>query len=185
MTEAYEMYQNAGEKGIKHEDPDDPPRRRANKVRGHGTWDNDRPPIAGMVGRDSGEIRLAVCHHSDRQTLQPFVAARTSDTATVFTDEWQAYDRLPETGRTHASVCHTPGQREWARDDDGDGIREVHCNTMEGIWTGLRNFLRLFRGVNKEYLSQYTAVFEVGHNRKQVSPTLLRAMMTPCTSGAT
>ena len=30
----------------------------------------------------------------------------------------------------------------WARDDDGDGIREVHCNTLEGLWTGLRNFLR-------------------------------------------
>lgn len=185
MTEADEMYQNAGEKGIKHEDPDDPPRRRANKVRGHGTWDNDRPPIAGLVGRDSGEIRLAVCHHSDRKTLQPFVEAHTSDTTAVFTDEWQAYDHLPETGRTHASVCHTPGQREWARDDDGDGLREVHCNTLEGIWTGLRNYLRLFRGVNKEYLSQYTAVFEAGHNRKEVTPTLLRAMMTPYTSGAT
>lgn len=24
-------------------------------------------------------------------------------------------------------------KKEWARDDDGDGVREVHCNTMEGI----------------------------------------------------
>jgi hypothetical protein len=30
------MYQNAGEKGIPHLDPGDPPRRRANKRRGHG-----------------------------------------------------------------------------------------------------------------------------------------------------
>jgi hypothetical protein len=36
-------------------------------------------------------------------------------------------------------------EREWARDDNGDGVREVHCNTLEG----LRNFLRPFRGVNK------------------------------------
>ena len=77
------MYQNAGEKGVKHEDPDDLPRRRANKVKGHGTWDNDRPPIAGVMGRESGEMRLGVCPHSDRQTLQPFVAARTLDPATV------------------------------------------------------------------------------------------------------
>jgi transposase len=179
------MYQNAGEKGLQHADPDDPPRRRANQVRGHGTWDNDRPPIAGVVGRESGEIRLAVCHHSDRQTLQPFVEDRTSDTATVYTDEWQAYDHLPQTGRGHASVYHTPGHREWARDDDGDGVREVHCNTMEGLWTGLRNFLRPFRGVNKEYLGQYTAVFQVGHNLKKITPALLRAMMIPCTSEAT
>lgn len=185
MSEADEMYQNAGEKGVKHADPEDPPRRRANKVKGHGTWDNDRPPVAGVVGRESGEVRLAVCRHSDRETLQPFVEERTGDTASVYTDEWQAYNHLPETGRVHASVCHTPGQREWARDDDGDGIREVHCNTLEGIWTGLRNFLRPFRGVNKAYLGQYTAVFEVGHNLKAITPALLRAMMTPYTSGAT
>lgn len=30
-TESDEMYQNSGEKGILHPDPDDPPRRRANK----------------------------------------------------------------------------------------------------------------------------------------------------------
>ncbi len=68
VTEADEMYQNAGEKGVTHEDPDDPPRRRANQVKGHGTWANDRPPIAGIVGRESGDLRLAVCHHSDRAT---------------------------------------------------------------------------------------------------------------------
>lgn len=34
VTETDECYQNAGEKGIKHPDPNDPPRRRANKKRG-------------------------------------------------------------------------------------------------------------------------------------------------------
>jgi len=181
VTEADEMYQNAGEKGKKHADPTDPPRRRANKVRGHGTWDNDRPPIAGVVGRESSAIRLKVCKNSDRATLQPFVEATTQADATVYTDEWKAYTHLPETGRTHAAVCHTPGQREWARDDDGDGVREVHCNTMEGIWTGLRNFLRLFRGVSKHYLSQYQAVFEWAHTFKRLMLDFLRAIMIPCT----
>jgi transposase-like protein len=185
VVEADEMYQNAGEKGRKHDEPDDPPRRRANQVKGHGTWDNDRPPVAGLVGRESGLLGVQVCHHSDRQTLQPFVEHHTGDEATVNTDEWQAYTHLAETGRTHASVCHKPGQREWARDDDGDGVREVHCNTIEGIWTGLRNFLRLFRGVNKEYLSQYTAVFQVAHDFKRISPGLLRAMIFPFTSETT
>ena len=47
-----------GKKGIQHADADDPPRRRANSRRGHGTFDTDRPPIAGVVGRESGEVRL-------------------------------------------------------------------------------------------------------------------------------
>ena len=33
-TESDEMYQNSGEKGIPHLEPQDPPRRRANKKRG-------------------------------------------------------------------------------------------------------------------------------------------------------
>ena len=65
------------------------------------------------------------------------------------------------------TVCHTPGKRVWARDDDGDGIREVHVNTIEGLWTGLRNFLRPFRGVSKIYLQQYLAVHEWAHNLKR------------------
>jgi transposase-like protein len=185
VTEADELYQNAGEKGRKHRDPDDPPRRRANKVRGHGTWETDRVPIAGVVGRQSGQIRLQVCGHSDRATLQPFVEVHTRPDATVNTDEWRAYAHLPETGRSHATVCHMPGRREWARDDDGDGVREVHNNTMEGIWTGLRNFLRPFRGVSKWFLSQYVTIFEWAHNLKRVTTAFLRAMMVPCTSEPT
>lgn len=37
---------------------------------------------------------------------------------------------------------------------------EVHCNTMEGIWVGLRNFLRPFRGIHKQYLHLYVGIFE-------------------------
>ena len=51
VLEADEAYQNAGEKRVPHADADDPPRRRADKRRGHGTWDNDRPPACGVVGR--------------------------------------------------------------------------------------------------------------------------------------
>lgn len=55
----------------------------------------------------------------------------------------------PAVDRKHVAVCHTPGKRVWTRDDDGDGVHEVHNNTIEGFWTGLRNLLRPFRGVNK------------------------------------
>src|SRR5262245_28981474 len=51
VVEADEAYPNAGEKGVPHRDPEDPPRRRGNPVPGHGSWDHDRPPIGGGVGR--------------------------------------------------------------------------------------------------------------------------------------
>lgn len=95
--------------------------------------------------------------------------------AMIYTDEWSAYSRLAEQGRGHATVCHAEG--EWARDDDGDGIREVHDNTMEGIWTGLRNFLRAFRGVNKKYLSQYVSIFECSYLLKEVTSAFLQTLL--------
>jgi transposase-like protein len=175
VLEADEAYQNAGEKGVPHLDPEDPPRRRANKIPGHGTWENDRPPVCGVVGRESGKLRLTVTERSDGETLQQVVMRATWPMVTVNSDEWQGYNGLPGMGRTRATVCHAA--REWARDDDGDGIREVHVNTLEGLWTGLRNFLRTFRGVSKKYLYQYVAMFEWGYNVKRATRGFLWAIL--------
>ena len=49
-----------GKKGVPHTDKDDPPRRRANSIKGHGTWENDRPPVVGIAGRDTHGLRLRV-----------------------------------------------------------------------------------------------------------------------------
>jgi hypothetical protein len=166
-----------GKKGIPHRDPDDPPRCRANQARGHGTWASDRPPVLGAVGRQSGQVRLEVGRTVGGATLLDFVGRTTLGGVMLNTDEWNGYSGVPETGRGHATVCHTPGQREWARDDDGDGVREVHNNTLEGLWTGLRNFLRPFRGISKWYLNQYVALFQWAHNLKVASDRFLRALL--------
>jgi transposase len=174
-VEADEMYQNAGEKGIPHPDPDDPPRRRANKRRGHGNFANDWPPVAGVAGRDSGQLRTRVVERADRAALEAFVSNSARPVAMIYSDEWSSYDHLKELGFGHATVCHFA--HEWARDDDGDGIREVHDNTLEGIWTGLRNYLRIFRGVSKHYLAQYVAVFLWSYNIKAVTDGFLRVLI--------
>jgi len=166
-------FRTRGKKGIPHPDPDDPPRCRANSVKGHGTWGNDRPPIVGTVGRESGDIRLSVCHGTSRAELQPHVEQTTAPRATVNTDEWQGYNLVEKSGRKRTSVCHQKGKRVWAKDLDGDGVNEVHTNTIEGFWTGLRNFLRPFRGVNKAYLEQYVIVHQWAHNLKTVTSQFL------------
>ena len=58
-----------GKKGIAHLDPDDPPRRRANNVKGHGTWENDRPPVVGVIGRESDDLRLALARRNSRAAI--------------------------------------------------------------------------------------------------------------------
>jgi transposase-like protein len=178
VVEADEMYQNAGEKGIEHPDPDDPPRPRANSRRGHGTFANDRPPVAGVVGRESGEVRLEVVDSAGAEELGEFVDRSCLSGATVNTDQWCGYNRVGgRHDRIHLTVDHSGPRSTYAIDADGDGVREVHCNTMEGTWTGLRNFLRPFRGLSKWCVSQYVAMFEWGHNIKEVSDQLLQFML--------
>jgi transposase-like protein len=87
-------------------------------------------------------------------------------------DEWTGYTRLE---RKHAMVNH--GAYEWARDDDGDGIREVHVNTIEGMWTSVTNFLRPFRGVHKRYLSRYVAMCEFSINQKRATPKFVSSII--------
>ena len=68
---------------------------------------------------------------------------KTRETPVNYTDESSAYAQLSlKTPRSHHTVSHS--KKEWARDDDGDGIREVHSNTIEEFWTGLRNYLGSF-----------------------------------------
>ncbi|MGP1383833.1 MAG: hypothetical protein ACTS2F_09760 [Thainema sp.] len=77
-----------GGKGKLHLEPDDPPRRRANKRRGHGTYENDRPPIIGTMGRMSGHVRLRVIERTDETTLSPYIQAMTRAESSVYTDDW-------------------------------------------------------------------------------------------------
>lgn len=165
-------FRTRGKKGRKHSDPADPPRCRANKQRGHGTYDNDRPPIVGTVGRESGQVRLRVVKHTDGKTLKQHLVRFTQPDTIANTDEWTGYHQIP---RQHVTVHH--GEHEWARDEDGDGIREVHINTAEGLWTGTRNFLRPFRGVHKDYLSGYVAMCEHSINLKRITPQFIAALV--------
>lgn len=161
-----------GKKGLERFDPFDPPRRHANKRRGRGTFANDRPPVLGVIGRESGQVRLRVVDDTRMTTLCTFVECFTQPDALVYTDEYQSYNDLR---RVRETVCHRV--HEWARDDDGDGWFETHTNSSEGLWTGLRNFLRPFRGVSKHFLHGYVAIHEFRVNLKAISPAFIAALV--------
>lgn len=111
-------------------------------------------------------------HHTDEETLIRHGQTFTLANAVVFTDEWQSYNHIL---RVHAAVCH--GEKEWARDDNGDGMRKVHVNTTEGMWTTVRNFLQPLHDVHKKYLSGYVAMCEFGINLKRITPAFISALV--------
>jgi transposase len=161
-----------GKNSTPHRDPSDPPRHRANKRKGHGTYANDRPPIISLISRDTGEQRFWVGNHADKRTCHRLLADNIpADRTWLYTDEWQSYQGSHP---THATVRH--GVHEWARDDDGDGQREVHGHTCEGAGAALRTYLRAFRGVHKQYRHLYVATYEAMIHAKRVTPELIQRM---------
>ncbi len=177
QVEADEVFQNAGQKGDEHDDSDDPPRQHSNPRRGRGTYANDRPVIAGVVGRQSSIVQISVEANTKTATLTPLYDQQIGDEATLYTDQAHHLMALSPHVDAHHTVAH--GSDEFARDPDGDDFHQVHVNTLEGIWTGLRAFLRRLRGVHKQYLAQYVAMYEWAVNLGHASDHYLRMLMQP------
>lgn len=129
-----------------------------------------------MVRRAAGASGRAVVARTDPETLTAFVTASPPAGAMVYTDAGGGYNRLPAANRGPATVHHTPGQRAWARDDDGDGVREVHAHTRAGLWAALRPFRRPFRGVSQHSGRPYVAVFPWAYHRQEAIPDTLRIL---------
>lgn len=160
IVEGDEVYLTAGVKGqaggLKLERA---PRKRGLKRRGRGTWESDRLPVFGLLCRE-GQVRLFVLRNVQSQTIRPIVHQMVERGAQVYTDSYSIYHFLARDGYQHRTVNHGAG--EYARD-------EVHCNTMEGTWSWLRQMIRTYRGVSKVYLPLYVAQFEFFYNRRHAS----------------
>jgi len=72
-------------------------------------------------------------------------------------------------------VNHRRG--EFARDEDGDGLYEVHVKTMEGFCALLRSWLRPHRGISQEKLPFSIGFFEFVHNVRKRGKALLGALI--------
>ena len=132
-----------------------------------------------MIQR-GGQLVIRMLADVKRKTIEPLVRRCVRAGSLVFTDEYCIYDALEEWGYEHQSVCHSRG--EYARDEDGDGFCEIHSNTIEGVWSLLRSWLRPHRGVSQEKLPLYLGLFEFVHNVRQrgkaLLPCLLRTLLT-------
>jgi transposase-like protein len=127
-----------------------------------------------MIQR-TGEVVSQRLANVQPATLAPLLQATIAPGTQVFTDEYDIYARLSEWGDAHKTVCHSAG--EYARDDDGDGFCEVQVNTMEGVWSLLRSWLRPHRGISQENLPLYLGFFEFVHNAKKRGKALLGSLL--------
>jgi transposase len=118
-----------------------------------------------------GEVVLRMLANVQQKTIRPIIEATVVAGALIRTDEYDIYARLESWGYRHQTACHARG--EYARDEDGDGLCEVHVNTLEGFWSLLRSWLRPHRGISQEKLPLYLGFFQFVHNARRRGRALL------------
>ena len=82
------------------------------------------------------QLMIKLTANVKHKTIEPFIKETISLGKRVYTDEYSIDTRLCVWGYDHKNVHH--GRGEYARDEDGDGLCEVHVNMMEGFWSLLR-----------------------------------------------
>jgi len=124
---------------------------RAKKEGGRGTHQKDKPPIIGMVSRETDEVVIAPSTDVTGEDILGRAVKNVEPEALVYHDDFRSYGVLDGIFN-HQSVNHSAG--EYARGD-------VHTNTIEGEFSILRPWLSVFRGVSKEKLFLYCAQFQL------------------------
>ncbi len=127
-----------------------------------------------MIER-GGELVIRMLENVQQVTIQPLLTTTVAPGSLVYTDEYDIYARLEPWGYEHQTVCHSAG--EYARDEDGDGFCEVHVNTIEGVWSLLRSWLRPHRGISQEKLPLYLGFFEFVHNARRRGKALMGSLL--------
>jgi transposase-like protein len=156
-TETDELYQSAGSKGKKQTERE--PRKRGLKLRGRGTYAKDKPPIVATVER-GGRAIIEVFRELNKKNIDAFMYLVNSRFA--HTDDYRIYAHLSLLpGLIHESVNHS--KRRYA-----EGYK--HTNTVEGMFSDLRTWLRRYKGVPKENLYRFVSLFQFNYNHRWLTP---------------
>src|SRR5215470_3464213 len=158
----YNLYHTAGQKGqAKHGGTKSlgrrPRSRRKKREPGRGHYDKDRPAIIAWVSRQ-GTVVIQATKDFTVKTVQKAADLAMQAGSRLYTDSASSYRALK--GYAHDFVNHT--QKEYARGD-------VHENRAECLFSLLKPYLHVFRGVSKTNLSGYVGFFQFLRNFRQLT----------------
>src|ERR671937_2365826 len=180
-VEADELYHTAGQKGQAKKGGKKalgrkPRGRRKKREPGRGHYDKDRPAIIAWVSRQ-GAVVLQATKDFTVKTVQKAADLAVQAGSRLSTDSASSYRAL--TGYVHEYVNHT--QKEYARGD-------VHENRAECLFSFLKPYLRVFRGISKTTLSGYVGFFQFLRNFPQLTAfeqaeMILYAALDPAVAG--
>jgi transposase-like protein len=180
-VEADDLYHTAGHKGQAKQGGRKSlgrkPRGRCKKREpGRGHYDKDRPAIIAWISRQGGVVIQATRDFTVK-TVQKAADLAVQAGSRLYTDSASSYRAVK--GYVHAFVNHT--QKEYARG-------EVHENRAECLFSLLKPYLRVFRGISKTNLPGYLGFFQFLRNFHQLTAfeqaeMILYAALDPAVAG--
>jgi transposase-like protein len=161
-VEADDLYHTAGQKGQAKKGGTKslgrkPRGRRKKREPGRGHYDKDRPAIIAWISRQGGVVIQATRDFTVK-TVQTAADIAMKRGSRLLTDSASSYRAL--TGYLHEYVNHT--KKEYARGD-------VHENRAECLFSLLKPYLRVFRGISKMNLPGYLGFFQFLRNFHQLT----------------
>src|ERR671926_1920874 len=162
IVEADDLYHTAGQKGQAHHGGEKalggrPRGRRKKREPGRGHYDKDRPAIIAWVSRQ-GAVVIQATKDFTIKTVQKAADIAVHAGSRLYTDSASSYRALK--GYVHDFVNHT--QKEYARGD-------VHENRAKCLFSLLKPYLRVFRGLSKTNLPGYVSFFQFLRNFRQLT----------------
>jgi len=180
-VEADELYHTAGQKGQAQGGGKKALGRRARVRRkkhepGRGHYDKDQPAISAWVSRQ-GAVVIQATRDFTVKTVQKAADLAVHAGSRLYTDSASSYRAVK--GYVHEFVNHT--QKEYARGD-------VHENRAECLFSLLKPYLRVFRGLSKTNLPGYVGFFQFLRNFHQLTAfeqaqMILYAALDPTVAG--
>ena len=117
----------------------------ANKKLHAGRGAVGKTTVIGGRSRD-GLVKMDVVDGRDSATLHAWIKSNTDDEFIAYTDEWQAYNGMPN-AKNHQTVIHSQGHYV-----DGD----CHTNGIESVWAVLkREAMGTFHRMTPKHLQRY------------------------------
>jgi len=161
-VEADDLYHTAGHKGQAKTGGTKslgrtPRGRRKQREPGRGHDDKDRPAIIAWVSRQGGVV-IHATRDLTVKTVQKAADLAMQVGSMLYTDSASSYRLI--TGYAHDAVHHT--KKEYARGD-------VHENRAECLFSLLKPYLRVFRGLSKTNLPGYVGFFQFLRNFHQLT----------------
>jgi transposase-like protein len=166
VIEADEIYQTAGTKGRKKHKKwkwFNPSARKRGKKKGpgRGHYKKDTPCIVAWVCRGGKTVLQVVKSFNFRTVKKMANKVLFAGCGIIFTDSAKAYGILSQMGFIHKNVNHS--KKEYVKPGN------VHENRAENVFSLLKPFLLVFRGVSKRLLPGYVGFFQFLTNSRDVN----------------